>query len=209
MKCVRLWTVFALFLPWLLLAQSRSNVSFSGVVVDQTGSPFASIPVAIVGVGGTSFLAKTDDRGRFTLSLPSGSYIIRVETKGFIKYTQRVSLRRGRHDFNIVLSQYALLTTNALFSPLKAKALEYSRLKGNSCGLVDLNDFQNAVQANACVTKASKSGDAFWVCYKLPPVDSIVVRCLAAPSGKGEIHEIFIDSATLGSSNLTAEIDSK
>jgi len=67
-----------------LLAQS-GEVSLRGQVTDQSGAVVPHIPVTLIGPGGATREATTDDSdGRFVFrDLPAGTYTLRVKVKGF------------------------------------------------------------------------------------------------------------------------------
>lgn len=77
----------------------QATGSFSGTVIDSTGSVVAGARVIVTAQStGTSRDAKTDDTGHFTVpSLAAAPYSVRVEAQGFKVTEQKVTLQVDEH----------------------------------------------------------------------------------------------------------------
>jgi hypothetical protein len=89
------------------LAQAAHAVSVEGVVREAgTRRPIPGALVVLVGVDGSEHL--TDDTGAFVVEVPdeasqTGAVIVEVDTDGYERLVERVTLRRGRSTTNVEL----------------------------------------------------------------------------------------------------------
>ncbi|WP_205942384.1 TonB-dependent receptor [Pedobacter sp. SYP-B3415] len=66
--------------------------TISGVVVDEKGDP---LPGATVAIEGTSLNVATDTRGRYSINLSPGTYILRVSFIGYAPVSARTTISAG------------------------------------------------------------------------------------------------------------------
>lgn len=72
-----------------------------GAIADPTGEP---VQGAIVSLEGVDLNVRTDRRGRFCVSAPSGARAMSVVAQGFVTHQATVTLRDGADDLRVTLS---------------------------------------------------------------------------------------------------------
>ncbi|MEX0288085.1 MAG: TonB-dependent siderophore receptor [Flavobacteriaceae bacterium] len=66
----------------------------TGTILDKQSEPIAGATITLQGAGG-SFGTLTDNEGRFTLSVPVGSYAVEIRYLGFQSFKDRVEISTG------------------------------------------------------------------------------------------------------------------
>ncbi len=85
---------------------SHAQIKLTGNVFDHENK---ALPGASVVLSGTRTGTVTDDKGHFSLSLPQGSYAIKVSFMGYIDHRTMVELKNDQH-LSIILEQDLILT---------------------------------------------------------------------------------------------------
>jgi hypothetical protein len=79
--------------PVAVRASSAPISGVSGIVVDESGTGVGG--VSVLAMGTTMAMVRTDERGRFSLRLPPGPYVLRATRDGYIStYRELIDVRR-------------------------------------------------------------------------------------------------------------------
>src|SRR5437870_13891142 len=112
---------FARLVLLLLLQQTISSASLSGVIQDSTGAAIPSVVVTVTNLDRNQTVnTETDARGRFRFGyLPVGEYKIDVQRVGFAPYSTKLTLTIGQTlDIPIALSVAGLSSEVGVTSEL-------------------------------------------------------------------------------------------
>jgi TonB-dependent starch-binding outer membrane protein SusC len=98
--CFRCWCLF-LFLCLIISppAFSQNGVRVNGTVLNQKGTPLSGVNVTIQG---TSSVTSTDDRGKFSIEVPSEQSVLVYTMVGYLEYSEVVGSNR---QLNIRMSE--------------------------------------------------------------------------------------------------------
>ena len=97
-----LWFLAASLAGNAVLAQSVLSASLSGTVMDRTGAVLPGAPVHLSGPG-LSQETLTDRTGRFSFTVPPGTYTLRVDSPGFVPYTSSPLLLKPHAQLSLPL----------------------------------------------------------------------------------------------------------
>jgi hypothetical protein len=70
------------------MAYAQNTGTVRGAVTDPSSAVIPGVTVQFVG-GGTTRSAKSDGQGKYTITVPAGTYAVRADAKGFVTYTQQ------------------------------------------------------------------------------------------------------------------------
>jgi len=166
------------FFGALLLAQSN-DASLRGQVTDPSGAAVPAISITLIGPGGATLVAQTDDQGRYAFrNVPPGTYSAQIRVKGFADFEKAgVVIAAGKSQ--VVDAQLVV-------------ALEKQEV---------------TVQADAAQVSVSASSNASSLVIKGKDLDALSddpdelqsdLQALAGPSAGPNGGQIYIDGFTGG-----------
>ena len=125
--------------------QAESSGVINGVVVDELSeNPISNATVTVLG---TPLSTKTNESGQFTITVPEGSYDVRVSAPGFTPMVQPVEILSGQ---NVEVTYHMATSQKVAFVGLIASAerlVPYLREEGYDVDVIDQNNYE-ALQAN-------------------------------------------------------------
>jgi len=125
--------------------EAESSGIVNGLVVDElTEEPISNATVTVLG---TPLSTKTDELGQFTITVPVGSYDIRVSAPGFTPKAQPVEIVS---DQNIGVTYHMATSQKVAFVGLVAYAdriVPYLREEGYEVDIIDQHNYE-ALQEN-------------------------------------------------------------
>lgn len=126
---------------------AQSTLTLSGTVTDEKGE---GIPYATVAVHRANKGTHTDSKGRYTLALPEGEYVLNASAIGYKTMTQTAK-GKGERELNFVLSQMAYgLDEVEVVGSTEAKKMN---VRGYSVSSLEMRSLAPSVQSLTGVLK--------------------------------------------------------
>jgi catecholate siderophore receptor len=108
-------------------ASADGQLHINGTVIDASGAPVAGAAVKAVALaGGAAVTTSTNERGQFSLSVPSGRYRLTVESAGFEPYAEVVSAGAPAIARTVVLEIEGVRETVSVKAPVAYNVPEVS-----------------------------------------------------------------------------------
>ena len=144
--------LFLISLFSICYSQAQEKFEFVGTVKDGVGNPLVFANVIFSEKYGTM----TDQNGNFRLSLPQGSYTVKVSYVGYKSYSENVSIETAKQNLNIVLEEdVAMLEGVVVYGKLtrgQAKALNKQKNLPNIANVVSKELFLQYPDISAAET---------------------------------------------------------
>jgi Fe(3+) dicitrate transport protein len=101
--------IFAILLVSSAPLSAQPSTSFEGTATDVTGGALVSARVVLTTTGAPPRVILTDNLGRFSASVPPGTYVITAEAPGLTTAVETVTIRPGeRRQWNVTLQVAAV-----------------------------------------------------------------------------------------------------
>lgn len=96
-----LFSLLALFMPLLLLAQTADGIIKGQVIDSKSKEPLEFVTVALLPKGSSTPIngCSTDEKGNFTISqVKAGDYVVKISFVGYLDDTRSIQMTKGAHN---------------------------------------------------------------------------------------------------------------